>query len=98
MKCYAWLVRAERSTLGSDHVVVASVYAEKIHLLANRKYITCEEQYIRCVSIYILRAQSSTSFKRLLMQMFFKDLKNDLADKLWRNKNVSLNGLIEELI
>ena len=74
MKCYAWLVRAERSTLGSDHVVVASVYAEKIHLLANRKYITCEEQYIRCVSIYILRAQSSTSFKRLLMQMFFKNL------------------------
>ena len=93
MKCYAWLVRAERSTLGSDHVVVASVYAEKIHLLANRKYITCVEQYIRCV-----RAQSSTSFKRLLMQMFFKDLKKDLADKLCRNKNVSVNGLTEELI
>ena len=32
------------------------------------------------------------------MQMFFKDLKNDLADKLWRNKNVSVNGLTEELI
>ena len=32
------------------------------------------------------------------MQMFFKDLKKDLADKLCRNKNVSVNGLTEELI
>ena len=32
------------------------------------------------------------------MQMFFKDLKNDLADKLCRNKNVSVNSLTEELI
>ena len=47
MKCYVWLVKVERSILGSGHVVVASVYVEKTRPSASGKYIFYEEQCIR---------------------------------------------------
>ena len=52
MKCYVWLVKVERSILGSDHVVVASVYVEKTRPSASGKYIFYEEQCIRYLLLF----------------------------------------------